>query len=129
MVGIDTNILIRYLTQDDSEQLNKINHFFFSEQKVFLANVVIAETVWTLRRFYKWERKEIVIALEALLEIPHCIFEDRASIAHATWAYQSKGDWADHLIQAQCQQHQCTALATFDQKFAQFYPGFVKLLS
>lgn len=129
MVGIDTNILVRYITQDSSEQVAKVNDLFFSKEKIFLSNLVMAETIWALKRCYRWQREEIIMTLEALLEINNLVFEDEASVSHATWAYRDQGDWADHFIQALCKKHHCTSLATFDRKFSKFYPEFVKLLS
>ena len=129
MVGLDTNILLRFIVQDDSQQAKQAKELIFSKEILFISNTVIAETIWSLRRCYQWERTEIVILLDTLLTIGNFAFEDKASISHATWAYRNGGDWSDHLIQAQCQKHHCTSLATFDRKLAQFYPDFVKLLS
>jgi predicted nucleic-acid-binding protein len=84
--------------------------------------------VWILEEAYRSKKEEVILRLKTLLEIGIFIFEDKASISQATWAYRKGGDWSDHLIKAQCQQHHCTSLITFDQKFAQFYPDFVKFL-
>ncbi|HLB34499.1 MAG TPA: type II toxin-antitoxin system VapC family toxin [Chthoniobacterales bacterium] len=129
MVGIDTNILVRFITQDDTKQVPLVNELLFTEEKVFLASIVLVETVWVLKRFYRWKREDVVMALETLLEVENLIFEDESSVAHATWAYRDHGDWADHFIQAQCKKHRCSSLITFDFHFAKFYPDFVKVLS
>ena len=129
MIGIDTNILVRLLTRDSVTQAKKANLLLTKEEKIFVPTPVILETVWVLEESYEWKKEDMVLTLETLLEIENFVFEDKASISHATWAYRNGGDWSDHLIQALCKKHHCTSLATFDRKFAQFYPDFVKLLS
>ena len=129
MIGIDTNVLVRFITQDDSEQTQQANLLLLSEEKFFLPDITLAETVWLLARSYHWKREEITQALETLLGTINFVFEDETAVAHATWAYQIQGDWTDHLIQAKCKHHKCHSLATFDKKFSKLYPDFVNTLS
>ena len=128
MVGVDTNVLLRFLVQDGSEQSRQATQFLSSQETFFITTIVLAEIVWALKRCYQWERREIFILLETLLEATNLVFEDEDAVSHATLAFRNGGDWADHLIQAKCKKHHCTSLATFDRKFANFYSDFVKVL-
>ena len=114
MVGIDTNIFLRFIVQDHSEQAHQATQLLSSNNTFFVTNIVMAEIVWTLQRVYCWERKEIANLLKTLLEAGNLEFESEGSVIQATLAFETSGDWSDHLIQALCKKHHCTSLATFE---------------
>lgn len=129
MIGIDTNILVRYVTQDDVKQAKQATLLLAQKEIFFISIPVILETVWVLKVAYRWKREDVILTLETLLEIENFIFEDKASLIHATWAYRKGGDWSDHLIQVLCKKNHCSSFVTFNQELAQSDPNFVKLIS
>jgi predicted nucleic-acid-binding protein len=68
---IDTNLLVRYLTEDDPSKANDVKRLLLraaqDEIRLLIPSVVIAELVWVLQSFYKLERREIVPLLKAIL--------------------------------------------------------------
>lgn len=71
MIGLDTNVLIRYLTRDDEEQWqianNLINEAVETNKTFFINNIVLCELVWVLRSRYKLSRPNLIGTLEKLL--------------------------------------------------------------
>lgn len=65
---VDTDILIRYLTNDDPFKAKRFEEYLKSGKKIALTDVSFAEIYWTLRSFYKFPKKKILIVLEALIE-------------------------------------------------------------
>lgn len=124
VIGVDTNILVRFVTQDDSKQTPSVNALIESGASFFIPDLVLAECVWVLRRSYKWTRKDVQQTLEALFRTTNVYFEDEASGLLATQAYLHGGDWADHLILAKAKNWPCSQLATFDQQLLSTYPDF-----
>ena len=59
MIAIDTNVLLRYLLDDDTEQSPKAKKIIMGTDKVLLTDIVITETVWTLKgKKYKLDKKQ-----------------------------------------------------------------------
>jgi predicted nucleic-acid-binding protein len=104
MIGIDTNILVRYLTQDDPAQASIATKLLetYSGQKnsLFINNIVLCELVWVLERGYKYKKSEIVQALKILLQTPEFSFQDHTIIAKATIEYEriNNSDLSDIII-------------------------------
>ena len=121
MLGIDTNVLVRYLTRDDEPQYQKARRLIDREinkgEPVLISLLVLLETEWVLRSRYGLIKTEILMALSALLESAELAFEDEPSIEHAihTWK-DSAVDFADSLIDARNVRLGCQATATFDIK-------------
>ncbi len=69
MVAVDTNIIVRFLTQDEKLQYQKSLEIF-QTQNVFIPDTVILETEWVLRFAYKFEPVEICEALRKLFGLP-----------------------------------------------------------
>lgn len=80
MIAVDTNIIIRFLTQDDNEQYKKAFDLFNSYD-VFIADSVILETEWVLRFAYKFSSTEIYKALIGLFGLKTVILTNPTSIA------------------------------------------------
>ena len=119
MIGLDTNILIRYLTQDDPDQSRKAAHEIekgLSEgQMFFITDIVICELVWVLETAYEYERREIVPVLENILRTKQFQFENKDLLWKSFADYQNKkGDFADHLIGRAGHKAGCDETLTFD---------------
>jgi predicted nucleic-acid-binding protein len=92
MIGIDTNVLVRYLVRDDQSQFEKarrlINREVSTGEPVLVSLVVLLETEWVLRSRYELAKAEIVGAFSALLDAAELIFEDEPSVEHALYAWK-----------------------------------------
>lgn len=118
MIGLDTNVLIRYLTQDDEQQWQRATELISGQQQCFIANIVLCEMVWVLRgNPYKFDKDEILDTLEAMLQSAIFEFENRSLVYQALQrAKQGRGDFSDYLIGAIARQVGCKETATFDRK-------------
>ncbi len=118
MIGLDTNVLIRYLTQDDEQQWQRATELIAGQQQCFIANIVLCEMVWVLRgNPYKFDKDEILDTLEAMLQSAIFEFENRSLVYQALQrAKQGRGDFSDYLIGAIARQVGCKETATFDRK-------------
>lgn len=114
MVAVDTNIVVRLLTQDDELQYQQSIKIFQS-QDVFIANTVILETEWVLRFAYKFNPSEICQALRQLLGLPNVYLADASLIDRVLQWHENGLDFADafNLVQSQ----HCSEMYTFDEKF------------
>ncbi|MDH5546191.1 MAG: type II toxin-antitoxin system VapC family toxin [Gammaproteobacteria bacterium] len=82
MICIDTNVLLRYLLQDDDKQAKKANALIEGKRKVLITDIVLVETLWTLKgRKYCLDRKSILLVVEQLFKEPNIVFED----SNAVW--------------------------------------------
>ena len=70
MIAVDTNVVVRLLTQDDEQQYNK-SFKLFQKQDIFIPDTVILETEWVLRFAYRFKPNEICIAFRNLLGLPN----------------------------------------------------------
>ncbi|HEY3656010.1 MAG TPA: type II toxin-antitoxin system VapC family toxin [Steroidobacteraceae bacterium] len=130
MLGVDTNVLVRYLIRDDQSQYEKARRLIDREvskgEPVLVSMLVLLETEWVLRSRYELAKAEIVTAFSALLDTADLAFEDEPSVEHAVYSWKdSTADFADCLIEARNRRLGCRATATFDAralKLAGFVP-------
>ena len=120
MIGLDTNALLRLLTDDDAAQAelvrNRLAALDATPESVLLNNVVLVETLWTLRRLYGFERSELQDLMEQLLSASTFCFENRQVVAQASKLFQSStADFSDCLIAAQNAALGCESTVTFDK--------------
>jgi len=128
MIGLDANIVVRYLVQDDPVESVIANDIF--ERRLtdgepgFLSVVALAEAVWVLDRTYRFETSEIVTALERLIGFKNLVIEHRPEVAKAFRMLEDGlGSFADALIGALGTSAGCSATLTFDRAAAKL-PGF-----
>ncbi len=119
MIGLDTNILVRYLTQDDPDQARKATHEIekglSAGQLFFIADIVLCELVWVLETAYQYYRREIVPVLENILRTKQFQFENKDLLWKSLADYRNKkGDFADHLIGRAGHKAGCSETLTFD---------------
>jgi len=82
MIAIDTSVLLRYLLQDDEKQANKASKLILGTQAVLVTDVVLTETIWTLKgKRYNLGKAQIIDVIHALFAEPNLTFED----AQAVW--------------------------------------------
>jgi predicted nucleic-acid-binding protein len=121
MIGLDTNILVRYLTQDDPVQSTKatqiIEDRLTEEQPGFISLVTMAETAWVLERTYHQSNREIAKAIEAMLQADSLLIQNEQQVFTAMVALKSgQGSFADALIATLGQWAGCISTLTFDKK-------------
>ena len=121
MLGLDTNVLIRYLVQDDRRQYEKARRLIHREggkgEPVLISLLVLLEIEWVLRSRYGLSKAEILAAFSALLDAADLAFEDETSVEYALYSWKdSAADFADCLIEARNRRLGCRATATFDRK-------------
>lgn len=128
MTGLDTNVVVRYLTQDHPEQARRATRILeqqlTTEQPGFISLVAIVETVWVLDRAYRHTGQQIAAALERMLQTDVLQIEHEQEVFTAMVALkEGLGSFADALIAALGAKAGCQHTLTFDQKALRL-PGF-----
>lgn len=123
MIGLDPNTLIRLLTQDDPAQAAlvalRLEPFDNMPESVLLNNIVLVETLWTLRRVYGFDRQAMQDLLARLLSAQTFGFENRDVVNQATALFNSTtADFSDCLIASQNAHLGCDLTLTFDKAMA-----------
>ncbi|WDE14409.1 PIN domain-containing protein [Thalassomonas haliotis] len=81
MIAIDTNVLLRYLIQDDEAQAKQAIKLFAGSQKILVTDVVLTETIWLLKgKRYQLSKEKIVDVIHALFAETNIQFEDGQSV-------------------------------------------------
>jgi len=88
MIAIDTNVLLRYLLDDDAKQSKKASAIITGSDNVLITDIVLIETVWTLKgRKYKLDKESIIKVINTLFAEPNIIFEDGQTVWRALSDY------------------------------------------
>ena len=126
MTGIDTNVLVRYLAQDDEEQLRAVLTMLLKKNATFFVpDLVLVEVDWVLSTLYDWTPEEVAEAFGRLLTVHNLIFEDEGRIRAALRALRQGADLSDELIVDRCRDMGCKSLASFDKDMLKRHRGFV----
>lgn len=89
MISIDTNVLLRYLLQDDEVQFKKATKLILGDKKVLITDVVLTEAVWTLKgKKYKTSKEQLLFVISQLFKEPNICFEDGQTIWRAMNIYR-----------------------------------------
>jgi predicted nucleic-acid-binding protein len=128
MIGLDTNVVVRYLAQDDAVQslvaTNVMESILTPKNPGFISVVAMAETVWVLDRAYGLSPQAIAGALEKILQVDTLAVENEQEVFAATMAMkEGRGSFADALIGALGARAGCAYTLTFDKTAAKL-PGF-----
>ena len=120
MTGLDTNVLVRYLTQDDpiqSAQANQLIEQTFSEGKsLFINHIVLCELIWVLTRAYDYPKSDVVDVIEKILLVYQFEIEDKSSVLEALNDFKtSRADFADCLIGVKNANAGCEKTWSFDK--------------
>lgn len=111
MIAIGTNVLLRYLLQDDDKQSPKANKLIAGIQKILITDVVLTETIWTLKgKKYNLSKDNLLSVIDALFKETNIDFEDGQTVWRALHNYRTappkiKVDFADALILEKSQYH------------------------
>jgi predicted nucleic-acid-binding protein len=121
MIGIDTNVLVRFIVEDDEPQTQRAVALFRRAlargERIFISDVVLCELVWVLETVYRVPREEITDALANLIRAKEVEIGDADPIHRAVNAFRAgKGDFADYVIRERAAAAGCSTLATFEKK-------------
>mgnify|MGYP001598707271 FL=1 len=123
MIGIDTSVLVRYFTADDSKQFALVRRFL--EERLdqaapgHVSLVVLTELVWVLVSRYSASRDEVVAVLEELLADARLRVQDAMAVWAAVDEFEAtSADFADALIVAVDREHGCERTVTLDRDAA-----------
>lgn len=115
MISIDTNIIIRFLTQDDQKQY-KTAFSIFNLNDIFISDTVILETEWVLRYAYEFSPNDICDAFEKLFGLPNIHLSNPTHVAQAIEWHKKGLDFSEAFHLTHSQQYE--KLLTFDKKFS-----------
>lgn len=123
MPGLDTNILVRLLVDDDPRQAAKVEALVFASERkrepLFLPLTVTLELEWVLRSRYHFSKDAVLSTLSNLLETREITFQDEASVERALYFYRSqKADFAECLHLGCAMTHGQLPFLTFDRQAA-----------
>ena len=115
MIAIDTNVVVRFLVDDDHEQFRRARQVIANAQ-VFISNTVLLECEWVLRSVYEYEPRDFVEALRNFAGLEKATLEDPELAATALKWHEQGMDFADALHLAGSAG--CEAFLTFDRRLA-----------
>lgn len=124
MAALDTNILVRWLTNDDARQCAIVAALFDETirkgERLFVSVTVMLELEWVLRTRYGYDRKKITPVLNAMLDVTELEFQAEPALEQALWLFKQTGagDFADCLHLACVNQAGKGPLLTFDERAA-----------
>ena len=128
MKGLDTNVLVRYLVQDDARQAAQASKFIekhcTEDNPCFVSQITLCELAWVLESNYNQTRADIANVIEQLLQVGQLEVMEPATVWRALSDYKrSNADFPDHLLARVNEACGCESTVTFDKKAAK-QPAF-----
>ena len=126
LVAVDTNILVRYITQDDEQQAKLVEHFIQrcldNNKNIFINNIVLCELVWVLNRGYHYSKEQIISILKQILSTKEFLFEKQDMLWQALEIFEHKSiDFSDAIIAVlNTNVYQCIKTFTLDKSAAKY---------
>jgi len=119
LIALDTNVLIRYLTEDDPLQAraaNEVLDHLSPEEPGWISLVVLAEMVWSLRKTYKLSKDQIIRILDDLVVSKDIVIEDIQKVQRALILHRAcRAGFADCLLVLSAESAGCDKVVTFDR--------------
>ena len=118
MLAIDTNILVRLVVRDDSDQVEAAEQFI--RKGAWISHLVLAETLWVLGSVYDLSRAQIATAVDMLLNHQELTLQDAEVVASALIHFRSRStvDFSDCLVLEIARKAGHLPVGTFDRNFA-----------
>lgn len=134
MIGLDTNVIVRYIVQDDAKQSAKstkiIEALAAKDETIAISQITLCEIVWVLERCYQASREEIIRVLNQIMHIKQIKIEheNTARLALKDFTNISGVDFSDCIIGRQNLSRGCEYTYTFDKNAAKKLPELFKLI-
>lgn len=120
LIGIDTNVLLRFVLRDDAIQFAQARALFGSlsfRNAGYISLLVLCEFAWTLGRSSRYKRSEIANAVEQILGMAEVVVEQESAVRNALKHFRaSRADFGDCCIAALASAAGCDWTATFDKQ-------------
>jgi predicted nucleic-acid-binding protein len=118
MIGLDTNVLVRYIMQDDAKQSPKATKIIESLDAFsggYVSLVAIIEMVWVLGSSYELSRTQVAQAIDGIVRTKQFKIESAEQVVRALRVFNAgKADFADCLIERTSDSAGCDKTVTFD---------------
>jgi predicted nucleic-acid-binding protein len=122
VIGLDTNVLVRYITQDDNKQAALANALIENLDDAspgFVTLVTLVELSWVLESAYHFTRQQFAEVMQTLMKVDTIKLDRAAVVASAVRVYAaSKADFSDCLIERLSANAGCERTMTFDKAAA-----------
>jgi len=120
MIGLDSNILIRYIVQDDPQQSELVNNYLeknvTAKSPGYINSIVLCEIVWVLKRAYGYKKEVIIEVIGKILQTRELIIENSELALLALKEYQrGQVDFCDYFIAVMNRNADCKFTVTLDQ--------------
>jgi predicted nucleic-acid-binding protein len=130
VIALDTNVLVRFLVEDDEAQTRAATSLIAragrTGEQLFVSDIVLCEVVWVLSTSYRFPNAEIIAMLRKVVHARQLTFRASDILVRALEAYaDGNGDFADYLIREDAVAAGCDSVATFDKALLK-EPGFAR---
>jgi predicted nucleic-acid-binding protein len=121
LTALDTNVLVRFLVQDDEVQASRARALMRRaagrEEQFLVTDVVACEVVWVLEAVYAFTKTEIATTMHALLRSRQLRFQRPDEVSRALSSYEAgRGDFADYVIREVSKAEGASSVVTFDKR-------------
>ena len=121
MIGIDTNILVRFIVNDDEKQFEIAKDLILAyegkKHTMFINDIVFCEVSWVLKMGYHYSRQEIYNVINAILSMEEFCFASQQLLIEAITLYKNTlADFSDCFIYVRNRAASCTKTYSFDKK-------------
>lgn len=113
---VDTNIIVRHLTGEPAEMATRATAYLATEPELFLADLIVAETIYVLESFYKTPRNQTAPAMRSLVALRSMVTVDPALLLRALEVYEiDRVDFAEAYLVACAESSGVNRIASFDR--------------
>jgi predicted nucleic acid-binding protein len=113
---VDTNVIVRHLTGDPPAMAARATAFLASESTLYLADLIVAETVYVLESFYEAPRAQVAAAMRSLVSMPSMVTVDPTLLLRAIEVYEvDRVDFAEAYLVACAERTGVGRVASFDR--------------
>ena len=122
MIGLDTNVLVRYIMQDNPEQSSKANQLIENltkDKRAYFSHITLVEIIWVLESCYELDKNDVIKVIDGILRSRELCTENSEVLWRAFRLFQqSNADFSDCLISVTGLKDGCKKTYTFDKKAA-----------
>ena len=127
MTALDTDVLARYLTQDDDEHFTEVLNLLNKPKAAFfVCDIVLVETDWVFRDLYEWSGADVAEACSRLTVIQNLVFESEGNVRASPKAACEGADFSDELIVRGSRERGAKDLCTLDKGILRRHKPFAR---